>query len=83
MQHQTHLEKKYIHWDIGDSIATTSNIPLDAGIANFNQTLKLTVNMYFDTTNNKFVEKKVIMFVSSACILSSLWLKKVRNPQAV
>lgn len=39
----------------GESIAESSNVPLETGIANFNQILKLNVNMYFDTVLNKFV----------------------------
>jgi hypothetical protein len=45
--------------DVGNEAAETPLVPLVNGVVEFNQTLRLNVNMYFDTTTNKFVEKKV------------------------
>ena len=50
------------------------------GIVSFNQTLKLYVNMYYDTTTSKFVEKKVnFKDKFSACTVSWSVLKKEKN----
>lgn len=43
----------------GNETAESTLVPLQNGVVNFNQTLRLSVNMYFDMTTNKFVEKKV------------------------
>jgi hypothetical protein len=40
---------------LGNESAETTVVPLKNGEVNFDQTLKLNVNMYFDTTTNKFV----------------------------
>ena len=45
----------------GNESAESSWVALEGGVARFDQTLKLAVNMYFDTVKNKFVEKKVPM----------------------
>ena len=54
-------------------------MPLDGGSATFDQTLRLKVNMYFDTVKSKFVEKKVRLTRYSACIASSSGPKRARR----
>ena len=55
MQLEGYLEKKYIFPHQGNESAESTLVPLQNGIVNFNQTLRLSVNMYFDTNTNKFV----------------------------
>lgn len=50
-------------WKRSNESAETTTLPLTNGQVHFDQTLKLNVNMYFDTTTNKFVEKKVAIFL--------------------
>jgi len=57
-------------------------MPLKNGVVEFNQTLKLPVNMYFNTTTQSFVEKKVRFALPSASIVSRLPLRKAKNQQA-
>ena len=48
----------------GNESAETQRVKLADGKALFNEKLQLNVNMYFDIKTNKFVEKKVLSFLS-------------------
>lgn len=54
------MEEKYSLFDKGNESAESTWMPLEGGVAQFDQILKLAVNMYFDTVKNKFVEKKCL-----------------------
>ena len=64
---------------IGNESAVSTPVPLESGCANFDQTLRLNVNMYYDEIKSKFVEKKVQLKIHSVCIVLSLRLKKDKN----
>lgn len=55
MQLKGDLEAKYISDNEGSESAESTLVPLHNGVVNFNQTLRLSVNMYFDTNTQKFV----------------------------
>lgn len=59
------MEEKYSLFDKGNESAESTWMPLEGGVAQFDQILKLAVNMYFDTVKNKFVEKKVSVLIVS------------------
>lgn len=62
MSSENGVEEKYFLLYSGNEQAETSLVPVKDGVVAFNQTLKLYVNMYFDITTNRFVEKKVNFF---------------------
>ena len=50
-------------WKRSNESAKGEPVPLESGVAYFNQTLNLPVNMYLDTATNLFQEKKVVSIV--------------------
>jgi hypothetical protein len=64
LQDEDELEAQYFCYYLGNECSESTWVSLQGGSANFDQTLKLKVSMYFDTTANKFVEKKVLVDVN-------------------
>jgi hypothetical protein len=58
-------------------------MPLKNGVVEFNQTLKLPVNMYFNTATQSFVEKKVNLALFSAYTVLLFRPKREKNQQAL
>ena len=59
LQDQAHVEEKYELDDKGSEVAEVEPLELTGGALTFNRKLSLNVNMYYDTVNQVFLEKKV------------------------
>lgn len=53
------MEKRYICPHLGSDNVSTSAVQMVAGRANFNQTIELPLNLYYDPVAQLFQDKKV------------------------